>query len=209
MYTKDPEVISLGLFFEEYVDAVREGDGSRVLRCLKYLLPSFKGSNRKNYSLEVLHTLYQYYYVLSPREAEEMLWCRFVNVSGLPGRNIAADLQMEHLNRVLKDSIHQPSNKSITHAGKVNDWLTKQLVNNINVDVFLKISGRYHRSFKLLKSSSLNSISTTTLNNWIKEHNYYYLVLLIVILQPKQVSLHKSQHLHVPWHEGCTYPSKS
>ena len=42
-YTK--EVISLGLFYEEYVDAVREGDDERVLCCFKFLLPLYKGSN--------------------------------------------------------------------------------------------------------------------------------------------------------------------
>ena len=198
MYTK--EVISLGLFYEEYEDSVREGDGSRVLRCLKYLLPIFKGTNHKNYSLEVLYTLYQYYYILSPREAEEMLWCRFVNVSGLPGKNIAADLHMEHLNRTLNDSIRQPTNECITRAGKAIGTLhpvlrlydkahnvkqvsgahratkfekdlkllTKQLVTNM--DVFLKISGRYHHSFKSVKSSSLKRISTAKLKDWIKDH---------------------------------------
>ena len=47
-YTK--EVMSLGLFYEEYGDAVRERDGKRVLLCFKCLLPLYKGSNRKNYS---------------------------------------------------------------------------------------------------------------------------------------------------------------
>ena len=37
-YTK--EVTTLG---EEYVDALREGDGERVLCCFKFLLPLYKG----------------------------------------------------------------------------------------------------------------------------------------------------------------------
>ena len=71
-YTK--EVTTLGLFYEEYC---REGDDKRVLCYFKFLLPLYKG---KIYSFEVLYTLYQYYYVLSPREAEG---CRFINVSGI------------------------------------------------------------------------------------------------------------------------------
>ena len=44
-------------------------------------------------------------YRLSPRLSAELLWSRFVNIHGLPGRNIPSDLQMEHLNRVLKEAI--------------------------------------------------------------------------------------------------------
>ena len=36
------EVLSLGLFYLEFKDAIREGDGLRVLRCYKYLLPLFR-----------------------------------------------------------------------------------------------------------------------------------------------------------------------
>ena len=42
---------------------------------------------------------------LSPRMSEELLWSRFINTHGLPGRNIPTDLHMEHLNRVLKEAI--------------------------------------------------------------------------------------------------------
>ena len=35
----------------------------------------------------------------------QLLYSRFINVCGLPGRNIAADLYMEHLNAVAKGCI--------------------------------------------------------------------------------------------------------
>ena len=50
------ELMSLGIFYLNYKDAVREGDGERVLVCWKYLLPLFKVSDRRNYSLEVVRT---------------------------------------------------------------------------------------------------------------------------------------------------------
>ena len=109
-------VISVGLFYEEYVDAIREGDGEHVKRCLKFLLPIFKSANRKNYSLEILYTLYQYYFLLSSREAEELIWSRFVNVHGIPGKNIPMDLHMEHLNKVLK-SLRQIRKAFIVQEG--------------------------------------------------------------------------------------------
>ena len=48
------DVISLGLFYSNYKDAVKEGDGQRIKLCWKYLLPIFKASDKRNYSGEVL-----------------------------------------------------------------------------------------------------------------------------------------------------------
>ncbi len=72
--------MTLGMLFINYKDAVQEGDG---LSLWKHLLPIFCFSGRKNYSVEVLLTLYQFYY------ARQFLWSRFVNTRGLPSRNKA------------------------------------------------------------------------------------------------------------------------
>ena len=40
------DIISLGLFYFSYKDAVQEGDGDRVKTCWKYLLPIFKASDK-------------------------------------------------------------------------------------------------------------------------------------------------------------------
>ena len=48
--------------------------------------------------------LYQHSYGLPPRLSAELLWTRFVNVYGRRGKNIAAHLHMEHLNRLAKDA---------------------------------------------------------------------------------------------------------
>ena len=42
------ETLSLGLLFMEFKDAIREGDGNRVLRVWKYFLLLFKAADRKN-----------------------------------------------------------------------------------------------------------------------------------------------------------------
>ena len=95
----------LGCFYLEFSDAIKEGDGLRVLRCWKYLLPLFKSSSRKNYSIEVLNMLCQCEYDLTPRQSQELIWSRFVNTHSAPGRNIPADLHQEHLNRLCKESV--------------------------------------------------------------------------------------------------------
>ena len=46
------ETLSLGLLFLEFKDAVKEGDGTRVLRCWKYFLLLFHASGHTNYCLE-------------------------------------------------------------------------------------------------------------------------------------------------------------
>ena len=116
------ETLSLGLLLLEFKDAIREGDGSRVLRCWKYFLPLFKATGHKNYSFEALYLLSQYYYTLPPQLAEKMLWGRFINTHGRIGKNISCDLHMEHLNRMCKIAVnHLGANKtpsSIIRIGK-------------------------------------------------------------------------------------------
>ena len=99
------EVLSLGLLLMEYNDGIREADGVRILRCWRYFLPIFKASNRTNYSVEAFTLLAQHKYLFSPRMAQQLQWSRTVNVHGRPGKNIPADLHMEHLNRLCKDAI--------------------------------------------------------------------------------------------------------
>ena len=131
VYEYSRQLKSIGYFYKECSDAVREGDGLRVLQCWRYLLPSFKSSGRKNYALEALHMLCQYHYKLTPRQYAELIWSRFIDVHGLPGRNIPADLHMEHLNRVCKDTIRglgaNQSEKTITRVGKALGTLSPTL----------------------------------------------------------------------------------
>lgn len=67
------EIMSLGIFYLSYKDVIREGDGDRLLVCWKFLLPIFKVSDRRNYSLEILRMLYSYYFILSPRQKHQLL----------------------------------------------------------------------------------------------------------------------------------------
>ena len=107
-------IFSLGSLYLEYSDAIQEGDGKRVLRCLKYFLPMFITAGRKNYALEFFYTIAQHEFIFSPRLSEELLWTRFINVHGIPGRNIPKDLHMEHLNKLVKESIRSlQANKTI------------------------------------------------------------------------------------------------
>ena len=115
---------------------MKEGDERRVERCWKYLLPIFKTSDKRNYSGEVLRMVYSYHYILSPCQAQQLLYSRFVNTHGVPGRNIAAELHTEHLNCACKDSIRglcaNKTKKSIKRIGKAQGPLMSIMSNYDN-----------------------------------------------------------------------------
>lgn len=99
------QVLTVGAIYKEFADSIKEGDGERVLRCWKYLMIIFCRSDRRNYAKEAVLLLNEYFYLSSPIQAEQLLFNRFINTSGQPGRNVSCDLMMEHLNRILKDYI--------------------------------------------------------------------------------------------------------
>ena len=113
-YTK--KLLSVGLFYLEYRDGIREGDGQRVLRCWKYLLPIFYNANHTNYSKEALLLLCQHKFLLTERQSKQLLYSRFINIQGGKGRNIPCDLHMEHLNRVCKESVRDLGSNKTTAA---------------------------------------------------------------------------------------------
>ena len=114
------EVLTYSLLHAEFNDAIREGDGLRVIRCWKVFLLIFRASNRTKYALEAA-TLLINLQVLPERIQQQMIWSRFVNPSGKPARNIPCDLHMEHLNRTAKTALGQHSHlnpKAVTRVGK-------------------------------------------------------------------------------------------
>ena len=122
VYTYACEALTLGLLLQEFKDAIREGDGNRVMTVWKYFFLLFKSTGRKNYALEAFTLLVQYHFILPPALAEQLKWCRFINNHGIPGRNISMDLHMEHLNRLCKTAIEglgaNKSQKAIIRVGK-------------------------------------------------------------------------------------------
>ena len=99
------EVLTLGLVLTEFNDAVREGDGTRIIRCWRYFLLFFKASNRSNYAIEAFTLLTQFDFLLPHRLARQLAWSRTINTHGRAGKNVSCDLHMEHLNREAKNQI--------------------------------------------------------------------------------------------------------
>lgn len=119
VYLYATELMSVGLIWHGFHDAIKEGDGDRVLRYWKFLLLIFKATKCQNYSKEAVNLLLQTQ-ILSPRLVAQLKWSRFVNTSGRTGCNIPCDLYMEHMNRRLKTIIRNMgsniTDSSITQA---------------------------------------------------------------------------------------------
>ena len=94
--------LQIGLYLLNLEDAIKHGDGYRLLRCFKFaLLFEYKHSHTK-YAYLLLHFFVKFYLVLSQDEALRLLNNRFINYVGGIGNNIPLDLHMEHLNLMLK-----------------------------------------------------------------------------------------------------------
>ena len=159
--------LSIGLFYLNYKDAIKEGDGCRVLDCWRYLLPLFYNAGRKNYCFEAFNLLCQYQYDLPPLQAEQLKWSRFVNVHGVRGRNIS--LHQEHLNKLLKGIIKNfganKRDEAIARSSKALGTLHKLLSQFDKENHIQAPSGVHHKpSYK----NEINSIA-----NELQKHKVF------------------------------------
>jgi L1 cell adhesion molecule like protein len=151
------EVFSLGLLFMEFIDAIHEGDGLRILRCWQYFLMLFKATNKHKYSIQAVTMLTQYHFLFSERMSSQLIWSRTINIHGRPGKNIPMDLFMEHLNKELKLACsHLSSNisgKAIQRIGMCLRYLSEI---KRNYDDNSNIPSEYsHHSLKSSKKDLL------------------------------------------------------
>ncbi|KAH9044053.1 hypothetical protein EDB83DRAFT_2211657, partial [Lactarius deliciosus] len=86
----------------ELVNAISTRDFGRVEDILPILACMFRGSGSNNYSMEILHLLFNIKEVWTPAFADIMRDNMLVNPSGLPGHAMGIDLNIEHLIRYLK-----------------------------------------------------------------------------------------------------------
>ena len=122
---------------------------------------------QKNYSCEAFALLAQHGFILSPRLSSQLMWSRFINTQGGKGHNIPCDLHMEHLNRVLKDSIRglgaNKMERAITRLGKCIDSFD-QVLTNYDEDLQVpSVSGNHIKLTKRL----MNSLDSSTFHSWM------------------------------------------
>ena len=86
-------------------DAIKRGDGGRVILCYKYMYLYCKQASFSKYAYGLLETVAQATCLLPPKEACDLIWNRFVNNQGKEDTNFLIDLDVEHHNKPLKTDI--------------------------------------------------------------------------------------------------------
>ena len=72
VYLYRKEMLNLGILWFAFNDAIKDGDGDRVLRYWKLLLVVFKAKRHTNYAKEAIILLSQYHCRLSEHKAAQL-----------------------------------------------------------------------------------------------------------------------------------------
>ena len=94
--------LGFGLLLRNFDDAVKEGDGERIIRCWKMSLLIWRAYGHTKYAYAAFHLIAATQATLTPHQAHCLIWNRTVNNKGGPGRNISMDIRVEHLNNFTK-----------------------------------------------------------------------------------------------------------
>lgn len=97
--------IALGLMLRNAEDSVKEGDGERLLRLWKFLTYIFRLKGHHKYALAGLRLISSVEGLITPRQADKLIWNRFAGRKEGKGTRIARDLRVEQLNKVSKEEI--------------------------------------------------------------------------------------------------------
>jgi len=146
VYNYTLDFMGIGMLWLGFHDAIREGDGDRIIRYWKFLMVVFRKTNHYNYSNEGLKLVLQSL-VSSPRKVMELKWSRCINTQGRQGKNIPTDLHMEHLNRKLKDMIKNLGSnvtpKTVQRAAKAFG-IVNQVCSKFKEETGVKVNKPFH-----------------------------------------------------------------
>ena len=138
-------LLSYGLLFVEFLDAIAEGDGDRNLRCWKMFLLHFKNdTGSTKYALEALYYSLQVNSLLTPRQAYRLMWNRSVKGKG---SNVPLDLDLEHDNKDLKEEVRELKRnvtvKAVTRLCKTQFVKRKTIANYDDCIKRMRRSGKH------------------------------------------------------------------
>jgi len=149
-------------------DAIREGDGERLLVCYKLALLYFKSTGHSKYVFSLIKMFYRIKFCRN--DAFRLIWGRFVNIHGFLGRNIPNDLHLEHLNGYLKELLRSIrgnlNEKNATRVARaLND--VKKLTEELHkAGVFKEIDCRSYHSFSDFNENIFREMD---IYKWLKE----------------------------------------
>ena len=129
-------LLEYGMLQMNLHDAVSEGDGARVLRCWKYMLPYLRkdGASSRKYALEALYLLFQFN-SLSPKDAYSLMWNRFHKSKLRHCGNIPLDMALEHFNLLVK-TVLRKLGSNITNKNAIDPIIKALTYNKAPLDRF-------------------------------------------------------------------------
>lgn len=83
--------LNLGLLIRNADDAVREGDGERIVRCWKFFMLYYKAFGHHKYAYASFLLQSKILAILTEAQCEQLVWNRTVNRKGGKGRNISCE----------------------------------------------------------------------------------------------------------------------
>ena len=98
--------LALGLLRLNQMDAIKYGDGERIMNLNQILYLFYKELGFPKYAYGMLETITQAKVLLSERMAQRLIWNRTVNHRGDRDSNHPNDLDLEHCNKAFKEDAH-------------------------------------------------------------------------------------------------------
>ncbi|CAH3165645.1 unnamed protein product, partial [Porites lobata] len=139
--------LNFGMLLYNFDDAIKEGDGDRILRCWKFMLLIFRAYKHTKYAFAALQLFFYTSCMLSERMSHLLVWNRTVNNHGGKGRNISLDLRLEHLNNLLKEMLRclgvNVTEKSAKRCGEAMSIL-EEMLHKIDVELGVKEPSGHH-----------------------------------------------------------------
>lgn len=124
VYNYTRRVLAICCLRLNFEDAIKKGDGERVMLCYKFMYLYCKEAGCPKYAYGLLETVCQAKYLLSPRNAHDLVWNRFINNRGDEDTNMPIDLDVEHCNKPLKTDVH-------TFRGEITDKSVQRISRSV------------------------------------------------------------------------------
>ena len=145
-------LLRAGIEFLLLDDIVDAGDITRIIPCLKRLIPTFVGltSYKSKYAIECVNFLTKTEISLTEKESTRVLLQAFVNRRGGEGQNKPADMNQENniqeVKRVVKGLGAVKSDQAMLRSSKAAPVIS-QLASNLNAQMGIKTkASRGHSS---------------------------------------------------------------
>ena len=139
--------LTLGLLKLDHDDAIKLGDGERMLRLDSIMYLYYKRFKCTKYAYGMLETILQSKVLLSERLAHRLIWNRVVNHRGKSDSNHPNDLDIEHCNKTFKEEAHSYrgvfTQKTISRVSRSAMKTESILKNYDNTSKVIRPSGKH------------------------------------------------------------------